>query len=364
MSLYRHRLDALRPSLDEHELDALLISGAANRRWLSGFTGSAGMVLLGRDHAHLITDSRYYEQVRRQAPDFELVEAGYQTVERLGELLEELGAERVGFEATQTTVDQLDRYREKLPDIDWQSTKGLLSGLRAIKTADEIERIRRAVALADRAMELAYERARPGMTERELAWQLEVFMREQGAEAVAFDIIVAAGENGALPHHLPGDKIIEAGEPIVIDMGARLDGYNSDVTRSFSIGPARDPDYLAVWDIVDRANRAAADGLRAGRTGPEVDSLARDMIEAAGYEENFGHSLGHGVGLEVHEMPKLSQLAGDRPLAPGMVATIEPGIYLPGRFGVRIEDIAVVREDGAEILTQVAKFAERQPITA
>ncbi|MCB0216599.1 MAG: aminopeptidase P family protein [Caldilineae bacterium] len=349
------RVDALRQQLADKSLDAIVISSGSNRRWLTGFTGSAGSVVLGTSTAHLISDSRYYEQVERQAPDFELVRAGYQTNQTLNTLLTALGARRVGFEAEHLSVAQLEGLRKALPDIDWQATDGLVTRLRAIKDADEIAIIRRAVRLADQAMEHAYAIARPGMTELELAWQLEVFLRERGAESLAFDTIVAAGENGALPHHHPSDRPIAAGEPIVIDMGARVDGYCSDLTRTFSIGPATDPDYAAVWQIVSAANRAAEAGLRAGLTGPEGDALARDPITEAGYGDHFGHSLGHGVGLDVHELPRLSQLAGDAPLEPGMVVTVEPGIYLPGRFGVRIEDMVLIGPDGAEVLSGVAR---------
>jgi Xaa-Pro aminopeptidase len=198
------------------------------------------------------------------------------------------------------------------------------------------------------------------MRENELAWELEKFMRERGAEGLAFPIIVGSGTNSALPHHATGDKPIEAGEPIVVDMGAAIDGYNGDLTRTFSLGPAVDPDYESVYAIVAEANQAAAGGIRAGVTGRDADALARSVIEDAGYGEAFGHGLGHGVGLNVHEMPRLSPAAGEAQLRAGMVITIEPGIYLPGRFGVRIEDLAVVREDGIEFLSHVAK----EPILA
>ena len=357
------RIEALRQQLAQQSLDAIVIASGSNRRWLSGFTGSAGSIVLGAGSAHLITDSRYYEQVERQAPDFALVQAGYQTTETLGELLAALGARRVGIEAEHLSVAQLEAFRKKLPDIDWQATEGLVTRLRAIKDAGEIAIIRRAVRLADQAMEHAYAIAQPGMTELELAWQLEVFMRERGAESLAFDTIVAAGENGALPHHHPSQRVIQAGEPIVIDMGARVDGYCSDLTRTFSIGPASDPDYAAVWQIVSAANRAAEAGLRAGLSGPEGDALARDPIVEAGYGDHFGHSLGHGVGLDVHELPRLSQLAGDAALEPGMVVTVEPGIYLPGRFGVRIEDMVLIGPNGAEVLSGVAREPSLVPNT-
>ncbi len=351
------RLAAVQAELQQHTLDALVVTHARNRRYLTGFTGSAGTLVVFPDAAHLIADSRYYDQIEHEAPEVQLERAGYETFKRLGELLAARGAARVGLEAQVVTLSQLHELREKMPDIDWQATKGLVEQYRAVKTDSEIAALRRAIALADEAMALAYSIARPGMTEGALAWALEVFMREHGAEGMAFDVIVGAGENGALPHHRAGDRVIQAGEPIVIDMGARLDGYNSDITRTFSLGPARDSDYERIYDIVDRANRAAVADLRVGMTGAQADALGRDVIKAAGCGEQFGHSLGHGVGLDVHEAPRLSQHADDTPLAAGMVFTIEPGIYLSGRFGVRIEDIVVLREGGAEVLTRAAKHA-------
>lgn len=239
--------------------------------------------------------------------------------------------------------------------MEWRPTKALVEELRATKDESEIEVIKRAVRLADRAMEHAFAVVRPGMSEQALAWSIERFMRENGAEALAFDTIVAAGENSALPHHTPTERSIAAGEPIVIDMGARIDGYHSDVTRTICIGEANDPDYLHVWTLVDEANRLSTAALRAGALGAQIDSVAREHIAAAGFGDDFKHSLGHGVGLDIHEAPRLSQVAPEVPLPAGAVVTIEPGIYLEGRFGVRIEDTVVVREDLAEVLTAVDK---------
>lgn len=355
MSAIPQRLARIRAGLAEQELDLLLVEQPENRRYLSGFTGSAGRLVISPEEAFLVTDSRYYERVEREAPDVTLV-PGPKPFEALGALLERLGARRVGFEADFVTVGLLAKLEEAAPDgLAWTPTQGMVEALRERKSIDEISVLRQAVALADRAMEHAWQVVRPGMTESELAWALERWMREHGAEAVAFDIIVAAGENGALPHHSPGDRRIQEGDPIVIDLGARLDGYHSDLTRTFSLGPARDEDYEAVWELVAEANRLAAEALRPGRTGVEVDAAAREHIAAGGYGEAFGHGLGHGVGLQIHEGPRLSPLAGDRPLQAGNVVTLEPGIYLPGRFGVRIEDIALVQPDGCEILTGVRK---------
>ena len=351
----RGRIAGLREAMAQADLSALLITEPCNRRYLTGFTGSAGLLLVLGDRLHLLVDSRYYEQVPREAPDLQLERVGYQPYPRLAEILKERGIAALGFEPEHVTVEGLRKMQEKLPGVAWKPVIGLGSDLRTRKSAAEVAQIRRAVDLADLAMEEAYRVARPGMSERNLAWQLEVFMRERGADALAFDIIVAAGENGALPHHRASGRIIGEGEPIVVDMGCVVDGYCSDLTRTFSLGPAADSDYDRVFAIVDAANRAAVEGLIPGMTGKAGDALARDLIVAAGYGDQFGHSLGHGVGLAVHEGPRLSALADDVVLPAGAVVTVEPGIYLPGRFGVRVEDMVLLRDNGAELLTRVAR---------
>ena len=350
------RLNAARASLAEHKLEALAVTTQHNRTYISGFTGSAGLALITAHDARLLTDSRYYEQVAREAPHFKLEKASYQTWETLGKVLADLGISKVGFEGDAVSVNGLAAMRAKLPDVEWMATSGLIELQRQAKSEQELAVIRTAVALADCAMEHAYEVASPGMTERDLAWELEKFMREHGAQSMAFELIVAAGENGALPHHRPSDRVIQAGEPIVVDIGCTVDGYNSDLTRTFSIGPARDPDYLTVYNIVLEAIEHATAQLKPGQTGIEADALARDVIKAAGYGDQFGHSLGHGVGLNVHEGPRLSYSPENTTvMAAGQVVTLEPGIYLPNRFGVRIEDMVLVRDDGVEVLTGVKK---------
>lgn len=359
--LVESRLAGIRESMSKHELDALLIEEGGNRRWLTGFTGSAGSVVVTATEALLHTDSRYYEQVERQAPDFELVRAGANPMETLCGALEDRNLLRVGIEGETVTVGRLARLRKQAPGVDYIAKSGIVEEFRAVKTEAEIAMIARCANLGDDAMRLAYDRARPGVAENELAWELEKFMRERGAEGLAFAIIVGSGPNGALPHHATGDRRIQAGDPIVVDLGATIDGYNGDLTRTFSVGPATDPDYESVYEIVAEANRAAAAGIRPGVTGREADALARSVIQEAGYGDAFGHGLGHGVGLNVHEAPRLGPAAGDAPIRAGMVLTIEPGIYLPGRFGVRIEDLAVVREDGVEILSRVTKTSVVPP---
>ncbi len=353
-----HRLAAIRQDLAVHDLDALIVGQPENRRYLTGFTGSSGLAVVTPTEARLLTDSRYYGQVAIEAPHFHLEKVRDRIAEPLAQLLVDLRINRVGFEADTVTVSELERFQAAVTEVDWVSTSGLVEGHRAVKSDAEVKKLRHAADLTDQAMAHAVHTARPGMTEKALAWAIEVYMRENGAESMAFETIVASGENSALPHYRPGNHVIEAGEPLMIDMGARLEGYCGDLTRTFSLGPSRDEEYERVYAVVDEANRAATDGIRAGMTGPEADRLARDVIEAAGYGEHFGHGLGHGVGLNVHELPRLGRTADGEPLAPGMVTTIEPGIYLPGRFGVRIEDVVIVGNDGVEVVTQ----APKQPV--
>jgi len=351
------RLARLRADMAAHRLDALAIMSHPNRRYMTGFGGSAGIVLVLPDHALLFVDSRYYERGPVEAPACEVVRAGYAQIEAAGKALAEAGLSRCGFEADHVTVSRLDELRSKAEGIDWVAAKGLVESQRLSKSVDEVATIRRAAALTDAGMAHAVHTARPGMTERELAWAIEVFLRQNGASGLAFETIVAGGESGASPHHETSDRVLRAGEPIVIDMGARWGEYAADLTRTFSLGPVDDPDYHRVWDLVDAANRQATAAIRPGRKAFDVDAVARDLITAAGHGEHFGHGLGHGVGMEIHEAPKLSLTSGDIVLAAGSVVTVEPGVYVPGRFGVRIEDLVLVTPDGSEVLSEAPKFA-------
>jgi len=354
------RLSALRQKMAGQKLDAMLVTQAENRRYLSGFTGSAGYLCITATQAHLATDSRYWEQVGQQAADFTLarIEAG-KSNQLFADLVRAAGATRVGYEAGDLTVATYRELQKALrPDraralARLVPTKGLVEGLRAIKDAAELARIERAVALGDAAFAYGVQRMKPGLTEKQAAWEIERYLREHGAEGVAFELIVASGPNGALPHARPSDRVIQAGEPIVIDMGCRVDGYNSDLTRTIVLGEPGEK-FRAVYAIVLQAQLAAEAALRAGPKGKEIDAVARQIIVDAGYGEYFGHGLGHGVGLAVHEEPGLGKL-GEKPLQPNMVCTIEPGIYLPGEFGVRIEDMAVVTADGCRVLTKAKK---------
>lgn len=348
-----NRLAFLRDQLAEEGLDVILINQPENRRYLSGFTGSAGVLLISADDAVLAADFRYYEQVKAQAPDFRLAEVGYQFSEHLADLLSEMGARRVGFEASFVPVAMHHEWIKAAPDLEWVATEEIVERIRAVKDKDEVDMVRQAITLTDEAFAHAVSIMRPGMTEREVAWEVEVYMRTHGADATAFELIVAGGPHGAMPHARASDRPLRAGEPIVMDIGARVDGYHSDLTRTICLGQP-DGRFREVYDTVLRAQLAAEDAIRAGMSGKDADAVAREIIEEAGYGDNFGHGLGHGVGLAVHEKPRASKISEDT-LEAMMLVTVEPGIYIPGWGGVRIEDIVLVREDGAEVLTGAPK---------
>lgn len=347
------RLEQLRDMLAEREIDAILVGQPENRRYLSGFSGSAGWLIVSAKHAVLATDFRYYEQVGREAPGLQLAKIRTEFSDLLPGLLADLSIRRLGFESQHLTVDQLQSLSQGAPGVEWVPLKDAVEKNRAVKSQAEIEALRRSARLTDAAFSHFLQVVRPGMTEREAAWEIEAYMRTNGATKVAFEPIVAAGPNGALPHARPGEHVIQVGEPIVVDIGCVVDGYCSDMTRTFSLGEAG-PKYRAVWETVLRAQQAVERGLRAGVSGVEADSMARDLIAEAGYAELFGHGLGHGVGLAVHEAPRASRLSKDT-LVAGMSLTVEPGIYLPGEFGVRLEDLVVVRDEGIEILSSTPK---------
>lgn len=347
------RLDLARDKFDEWEVDGILITTPANRRWLTGFTGSAGRLLVTRDKAILATDSRYWTQLTQQAPHiglFSMRDNPSDTADFLA-----LGdAKRLGIEANAMPLAEF-RSLEKLDDYDWVALSSPVDVLRQIKTADELAIIQAAARITDLAMTEVPAMVRLGMTEAELAWLLERAMREAGADAMAFDIIVASGPNAALPHHHPGNRQLQAGDALIIDMGAAVNGYKSDLTRSFFLGSTATDEYWEIYSTVLAAQTATIDNLRAGMTGKAADALARDVIAAAGYGDRFGHGLGHGVGLDIHEEPRLSRLRETETIPAGSVVTVEPGIYIPDFAGVRIEDLLVVEEDGVTVLSHAPK---------
>lgn len=347
------RLDALRGLIAEQGLDCLIVSQPENRRYMSGFSGSAGLLLIGAEKALILTDFRYYTQTARQAPDYTLVPVSSRTEETLAQTIAAHGWRSVGLEKHDVTLEAFELWRVAASGVDWAPTKGLVESLRQRKDEGELQLIREAVRIADEAMQAMWEWIRPGVTERDVAWQLEVYMRTHGAEGLSFNTIVGSGLNSALPHATLSDRPIAAGDPVVVDMGALYEGYHSDLTRSFCLGHADDA-YLAMWHKVLEAQLAVEQALRPGLSGFEADKIARDIIHGAGYEGKFGHGLGHSVGLAIHENPRASSLSQEV-LSAGVVLTVEPGIYLPESGGVRIEDMVQITADGCEVLTACPK---------
>ena len=347
------RLARIRHDLSEQKLGAIIITQPENIRYLSGFTSPDGALIISAEGAYLATDFRYYEQAQRQAPDFTLVKVTGKFPSRLAELIAEIGAQRVGFESTHVTVDQHQVWVEASEGFELVPTKSIVNEHRAVKDKGELELIRQAVELSDAAFAHIVQWLKPGVIERATAWELEAFMRTHGADDIAFDIIVGSGPNGAMAHAVPGDRQIREGEPIVLDLGAQVEGYRSDLTRTICLGEPDDT-LRTIYGIVLEAQEAAEDAMRAGLKGSTVDAIARDLIEAGGYGEQFGHGLGHGVGLAIHEGPRAGKTSEDV-LQAGMVITVEPGIYIEGWGGVRIEDLVVIQEQGVEILTTAPK---------
>ena len=352
------RVEKLRAKLEEKELDAILISAPENRRYLSGFTGSAGYLVVSPDKAILGTDFRYTEQAQNQSPEFEVVKVGSDWSWFL-DLLKASNVKKMGFEGHHVTVSTYGQITKAIQDLSSDekpslvASTGIVESLRTVKDQDELAPLQRAIDVADAAMAAVSPTIQVGETEQQVAWRLEMTMREMGADSLSFDTIVAAGPNGAMPHHRPSDRAIGAGEPIVIDMGAKVDGYCSDITRTFCVGEP-DETFRKIYDIVLGAQLTAIATVRAGMSGGDADDLSRVVIAEAGYGGNFGHSLGHGVGLAVHEYPRVGPKA-ENTLGEGMVFTVEPGIYLSGWGGVRIEDVVLLESGGAKVLSKASK---------
>jgi Xaa-Pro aminopeptidase len=348
------RADRLSERLADAGVDAVLITDLVNVRYLTGYTGSNGLALIGPDTRAFVTDFRYVEQAAEQ------VEASFDRVRASVDLLEAVkdalppGELRLGFEEAHVSVREHARVRGLLPErVELVGVNGLVEGLRAVKENEEVAAIAAAAVLADAAFEQLIAGGLVGRTERELALELEFDMRRRGAEQPSFSPIVAAGAHGALPHASPRAVEVRRGELVVIDWGAQLDGYCSDCTRTVAAG---EPGEHAreIYRLVLDAQMAGLDAVAPGADGRDVDAVARRLIEAAGHGEHFGHGLGHGVGLDVHEAPRLAQRS-DSVLEAGNVVTVEPGVYLPGELGVRIEDLVLVTDAGRQVLTHLSK---------
>jgi Xaa-Pro aminopeptidase len=351
------RADRLATLAAERELDALLVGHPVNLRYVAGFTGTNGLAVVGEGLRRFVTDFRYVERAREEVSEFEVVQGERDLLDSVAAALPARRPLRVGFDDAHVSVRAHRRLVDALDGVDLVASGGLVERLRAVKEPGELERIRAAAALADAALAATLERGLAGRSERAVALDLEDEMRHRGAERgvePSFPSIVAAGPSGALPHADPGAAEIPRDTLVIVDWGARVDGYCSDCTRTFATGRVAG-EASEVYELVARAQLAGLEAARAGVTGREADAAARALIEQAGQGERFGHGLGHGVGLEVHEEPRLSRTGGDQPLAAGNVVTVEPGVYLPGRFGVRIEDLVVVGDDGPEILSSHTK---------
>ena len=347
------RADRVADRLAAEELDLLLVTDLVNLRYLTGFAGSSGLAVLGPDLRRFLTDFRYAERAKDEVHGF-AVEPAPSELRAALEMGWPDGELRLGFEDQSLSVRRHAELRESIPDrIELVAAGGLVEAERAVKEPSEIAAIRAAAALVDEIYAWLREWGLVGRTEREVAQAVEREMRDRGAAGPSFDTIVAAAENGALPHASPRDVAIPTGTLVTLDVGARLDGYCSDCTRTWATGELPD-DLAALYATVLEAQEAALDAVRPGPAGREIDAIARTIIDAAGHAEHFGHGLGHGVGMEIHERPRLARTA-EAPLVAGNVVTVEPGIYLPGRGGARIEDLVAVTDDGHDVLSGTSK---------
>jgi Xaa-Pro aminopeptidase len=347
------RADRVERRVGESGLDALLVTDRLNLRYLTGFTGTNGIAVVGPETRRFLTDSRYVERARAEVDGFDLEPAPQELRLALAQGWPE-GAVRLGFDDADVSVRLHGKLRETLPErVELLPAGGLVEAERAVKEARELDAIRAAAELTDAIYDWVRERGLVGRTERAVALAVEQEMRERGADDPAFPSIVAAAENGALPHATPRDVEIAANTLVTLDIGARLDGYCSDGTRAWATGEL-DDDLAELYETVKRAQQAALDAVRPGAEGKAVDAVARDLIAAAGHGDHFGHGLGHGVGLDIHEAPRLARTS-DAVLDAGNVVTVEPGIYVPGRGGARIEDLVVVTAEGREVLSSTTK---------
>ena len=349
------RINRLMKCMEEQQVDAILVADGCNMRYLSGFSGETGYLYVSGNHKVILTDSRYTTQAQEESCEFEVQEIvngeGYAPL--IAKLMQADQPKSLGFEEQVMIYGDVVSLQNKLPKTEWKGLGDSLNDLRMIKTEEEISYIAKAQQIGDEAFSHVLTVLRPGITELEVAAELESYMKRHGASGLAFDTIAASGYHSAMPHATPSDKVLEYGDFLTMDYGCKYKGYCADMTRTVVIGKANEQQ-KEIYQIVLDAQMAALDAIRAGITGAELDKVARDIIKNAGYGQYFGHSLGHSVGLFIHEFPRISPM-GQTELLPGMTATIEPGIYVPGVGGVRIEDLVVVTENGCRNLTSSPK---------
>ena len=353
------RVTRLRNELAKTDIDTLIIFSDENRRYLSDFTGedgsydeSAGILIITQDHLALATDSRFETQAAREAEGYEIYCYKKGLAVELPGILKTLHSRTIGLESARLTHALFSRIEEEAEKTDlncrFQAEDNLLKRLRIQKDEAEIKMIKKALAIAETSFLELRTMIHPGMTEKKSAWLLEKFMRQNGADALSFPVIAASGKNSALPHAIPGDRAFRTEEPLLFDFGARLNGYCSDTTRTLIIG-SPDDTFKEAYEVLDTAQQMAVDAIAPGIKCSDIDKIARDHINQSRFKDTFGHGLGHGVGIAIHEAPRLSSL-DDSLLQAGMVVTVEPGIYLPRWGGIRLENMIHVTENGAEVL--------------
>tara|TARA_Y100000817_G_C16841858_1_gene538383 strand:- start:837 stop:1904 length:1068 start_codon:yes stop_codon:yes gene_type:complete len=350
---YKNRINSLRKALTKTDIDTAFISSKDNIRYYSGFTGTLAFLLITESKSIIITDSRYIVRAQEECPDYEIyqLKSGDNWIENS---TNQIKSKVIGFEGNIVSFNMINQLKERSNNnLIWKDFSEQISKERVIKSESEVEKIEEAISISDRAFNTVSKKIKDGMTEKEIAWEIEKEMRILGADSISFDTIVASGINGAKPHHSPTDKNISNGEAITIDMGAKCNGYCSDLTRTIFIGEPND-EFKKIYNIVLRSQLISIETAKGGMTGEEIDKISRDIISDEGFGENFGHSLGHGVGLEIHENPGVGPNSKNEILS-GMVYTIEPGIYIDGWGGIRIEDMVLMTDNGNRLLSHAEK---------